>query len=357
MIGNIRVGDAEARSRDVIGRVYEYSLSQFASAEGTLAALRDTLLPKLISGEIRLEEAASIKRGGALMDHFGRLADHHLSIPIRPDEDGFTGRECPLSDCEGYFKVEFGTGLDGSDLACHCPYCGHSATHDHFSTREQIEYAKSVAMREYADAIRKDLKEMEFTRKTKGPLGFEFSLRFRPGSPVPIRRYREKELETEVVCGNCTLRYSVYGVFAFCPDCGRHNSLQIFEKSIEVVAKMVKLAEGTEEQVSRALIENALEDCVSVFDGFGRELCRFYARNATTADEWRSLVRAFQKRHLIAHRMGVVDEDYFAKASDSKAVVGRRIRVLPEEVRNLLQLVGKVARGLSAATVRQEFLA
>ena len=34
MIGNIRIGDAEARSRDVLGRVYEYFLSQFASAEG-----------------------------------------------------------------------------------------------------------------------------------------------------------------------------------------------------------------------------------------------------------------------------------------------------------------------------------
>ena len=34
MIGNIRVGDVEARSRDVLGRVYEYFLSQFASAEG-----------------------------------------------------------------------------------------------------------------------------------------------------------------------------------------------------------------------------------------------------------------------------------------------------------------------------------
>ena len=34
MIGNIRVGDAQARSRDVLGRVYEYFLSQFASAEG-----------------------------------------------------------------------------------------------------------------------------------------------------------------------------------------------------------------------------------------------------------------------------------------------------------------------------------
>jgi type I restriction enzyme M protein len=34
LVSNIRVGDAEARSRDVLGRVYEYFLSQFASAEG-----------------------------------------------------------------------------------------------------------------------------------------------------------------------------------------------------------------------------------------------------------------------------------------------------------------------------------
>ena len=34
LIGNIQVGDAEARSRDVLGRVYEYFLSRFAGAEG-----------------------------------------------------------------------------------------------------------------------------------------------------------------------------------------------------------------------------------------------------------------------------------------------------------------------------------
>ena len=34
MISNIRVGDEDARSKDVLGRVYEYFLSQFASAEG-----------------------------------------------------------------------------------------------------------------------------------------------------------------------------------------------------------------------------------------------------------------------------------------------------------------------------------
>jgi type I restriction enzyme M protein len=34
LISNIKVGDADARSKDVLGRIYEYFLSQFASAEG-----------------------------------------------------------------------------------------------------------------------------------------------------------------------------------------------------------------------------------------------------------------------------------------------------------------------------------
>ncbi len=34
LVSNIQVGNAEARSKDVLGRVYEYFLSQFASAEG-----------------------------------------------------------------------------------------------------------------------------------------------------------------------------------------------------------------------------------------------------------------------------------------------------------------------------------
>ncbi|RTH99468.1 N-6 DNA methylase [Thermus scotoductus] len=34
LVSNIKVGDREARAKDVLGRVYEYFLSQFASAEG-----------------------------------------------------------------------------------------------------------------------------------------------------------------------------------------------------------------------------------------------------------------------------------------------------------------------------------
>jgi hypothetical protein len=34
LIGNIGLGDKESRSKDILGRVYEYFLAQFASAEG-----------------------------------------------------------------------------------------------------------------------------------------------------------------------------------------------------------------------------------------------------------------------------------------------------------------------------------
>ena len=34
LVSNIKVGDEDARSKDVLGRVYEYFLSQFANAEG-----------------------------------------------------------------------------------------------------------------------------------------------------------------------------------------------------------------------------------------------------------------------------------------------------------------------------------
>jgi hypothetical protein len=37
VIGTIGLGDAENRSKDILGRVYEYFLTQFASAEGRTA--------------------------------------------------------------------------------------------------------------------------------------------------------------------------------------------------------------------------------------------------------------------------------------------------------------------------------
>jgi hypothetical protein len=290
-----------------------------------------------------------------------------FSISLPPDEEGFIGRECPVAECEGYFKVQPGTGLKGESLPCHCPYCGQVAGSDKFFTKAQVEYAKSVVMREVTGALLKDLKTLEFNHRPRGAFGIGISMKV-TGQPTAIRRYRESKLETEVVCDRCTLRYTIYGVFGFCPDCAVHNSLQILNKNLELVQKLLAVAETQEAQVAQHLVENALEDCVSAFDGFGRETCRVFAAKsdkpekaaeirfqniaaardrvkeqfsvdfaATAAHEdWTHIMRAFQKRHLLAHKMGVVDDDYLSATGDSPSLLGRKVSIAAEEVRELV---------------------
>ena len=100
----------------------------------------------------------------------------HFSIPIEPDEDGYLGRECPVEECLGYFKITPGTGLTGPAPCC-CPYCGQSGEQDTFFTQAQIEYAKSVAFKQFTDAFHKDLKAMEFEHKPRGMFGIGISLK------------------------------------------------------------------------------------------------------------------------------------------------------------------------------------
>jgi len=264
-----------------------------------------------------------------------RLCVYIFISSLPPDEAGFIGRECPVAECEGYFKLQPGTGLKGENLPCHCPYCGHGSGSDKFFTKAQVEYAKSVVMREVTGALLKDLKSLEFNHRPRGGFGIGISMTV-SGQLTPIRCYREKKLETEVVCDRCTLRYTIYGVFGFCPDCAAHNSLQILNKNLELVEKLLAVAETQESQVAQHLIENALEDCVSAFDGFGRETCRVFASKAVKPEkaaeirfqnivgsrdrvmeqfgidfaatalpsDWAHVHRAFQKRHLLAHKMG-----------------------------------------------------
>lgn len=307
------------------------------------------------------------------MTYLDRLGSH-LSISLPTDEKGLIGRECPVPECEGYFSLQPGTGLQGEGLPCHCPYCGHEASSDKFFTKAQVEYVTSVVIREVTGALLKDLKALEFNHRPSGGFGIGISMKV-TGQPTPIRYYREKELETDVVCDKCALHYTIYGVFGFCPDCAAHNSLQILNKNLELAHKVSVVAETQAPQVARHLIENALEDCVSAFDGFARESCRVFASKAITPEKaveirfqnivaardrvrkqfgadfaatlssanWTHVLRVFQKRHLLAHKMGVVDEEYLSATGESQALLGRKVSVAGSEVLDLvsrLQVLG-----------------
>ncbi len=312
-----------------------------------------------------------------MMRHLKGMGDK-LSIAIPADEDGFVGRECPNPECLGYFKIQPGTGLKGDKLPCHCPYCGHIGGSDTFFTKEQIEYAKSVAIKQITDALKRDMQEWdrELRRSTSNSF-IKLSLDYKPGHH-PVQYYREKQLETIVICDQCALRYAVYGVFASCPDCGSHNSRQILDKNIELVEKELQLTESMETQLAEHLVGDALENAVAAFDGFGRETCRVFAAKASSqaaaenlsfqnlpaarqrviglfgldiqggmaVDDWEFVCRCFQKRHLLAHKMGVVDQAYVDATHDPAVVLGRKIVIERSEVRKLAGLLRELGLAL-----------
>jgi hypothetical protein len=300
-----------------------------------------------------------------------------VKVTLPRDAKGLTARECPK--CKKVFKIKTGTGLTGSNLPCHCAYCGYVAGHDHFYTKGQIEYARSVAMRQFGEILHKELKKLEFDTGPQGPLGIRLSMKLKPHSPEPIRYYYEKKLETDVVCDRCTLVYAIYGEFAFCPDCGSHNSITILRKNIEFVEKMLALAEAQEQDLAERLVGDGLENLVSAFDGFGREVCRVAAPKASNSneasdvrfqnllvaqtrvqklfgvdlssfvspDDWAFLCRCFQKRHVLAHSMGVVDDDYLKATGDRSAIIGRKIVVAPPEVKRFGTLLARLGSTLT----------
>lgn len=290
-----------------------------------------------------------------------------FSVNIEADEEGYTGRECP--ECEKYFKIKFGTGLpDATD--CHCPYCNHLGAHDDFWTKQQIEYAQSVALNKISGDLLRSLKKVEMKPKRNQFISIGIEVK---GRPTPITYYSEEELEEKILCDSCTLEYTIYGAFGYCPDCGIHNSKQIVETNFDLVLKILDLAAETEDDVKSKLIENALEDCISAFDGYAREHCselykkisfqnlaasqaKVLADNdvdiskGLEANQWLFSVEQFQKRHLLAHKMGVIDEEYIKKTDGNPSQIGRKVSISEKDVRRLvasLQVVtGNIFHGI-----------
>ena len=162
-----------------------------------------------------------------------------LEISIPTDENGMLGRECPDKGCERFFKIKPGTGLSTSDMIC--PYCERRADLSEFTTKEQLEYAQSIAIKQIAEPLLGKFKR-NVESLNRGSNGL-FALNFSVAIPrFNVKDYREEEVETEVICDSCGLEFSVFGIFASCPDCGRLNAFAVLEKSFEVSTKRLKLA-------------------------------------------------------------------------------------------------------------------
>jgi uncharacterized protein YbaR (Trm112 family) len=287
-----------------------------------------------------------------------------FSVQINSDEEGYLGRECPT--CERYFKIKPRMGIP--DLKqCYCPYCRHHGSQDEYWTRNQIEYAQSVALNKISGDLLKEMKKMDRKPKKNELVSIGITVK---GRLTPITYYSETDLEEKLTCSNCTLDYAIYGTFGYCPDCAEHNSYQILVANLELVRKMLRLAEREESDVKAKLVENGIEDCISAFDGYARERCsdlytKISFQNIGSArkklqhdhavdiasdldgDQWAFVLSQFQTRHLLAHKMGVIDEDYVRKTNADPAMIGRKAAISEEDVSRLVDYLGIVAKTLS----------
>lgn len=298
--------------------------------------------------------------------------DMSIKVSLPPDEQGFTGREC--QKCSTYFKVKSGTGLPTS--ICHCPYCGYTGNHSKFFTKDQIEYAKSKALREVVGrVIEPELRKLEHSfkeleRATRG--GFIQIKVKTQRSPMrlPLKYYQEKEVETYITCDNCALEFAIYGVFANCPDCGKLNALIIFRKSIEVARKRIQLLDSIKDEVElqEAILEDALSGGVSTFDALGKVLQSRYPAifpqkpkilfqnlkalsdalsksvgkslsDIIGKENFEFLFKMFQVRHIYEHNMGVMDDDFVRKVPNLGHLKGRKYSLEQAEIEKFLAVV------------------
>ena len=60
----------------------------------------------------------------------------------------------------------------------------------------------------------------------------------------------------------------------------------------------------------------------------------------------------FQRRHLLAHTQGIVDQDYVSRSGDVTYKIGQRLVVRENEVRRCVDIIKKLADGLKAGIPR-----
>ena len=298
-----------------------------------------------------------------------------VTVALEPDDQGMIGRQCPQGDCGLYFKLRLGTGRDAESLRC--PYCRAEGEPNNFFTQDQLDYAVSVAARDIVRPMLQGFKrnvERMNRHQSGGLLQLKFSVDYRP---VSIHRYVERRLETEVTCDNCSLEFSVYGVFASCPCCGQLNALKIVLSSLETAKKKLALSDEPtlDDELRQDFVKDALTGSVSAFDAFGKAVARRHptlfpasrrnlfqdiealsAHLQTLGDPslettmgvpaWEDIKWFFQARHIYVHNAGVIDEQFISR---QRALAGMKGRILPLDPRRLAQnidMVGAICRGL-----------
>lgn len=314
-----------------------------------------------------------------------------IPVTLQSDGKGYFDRECPNENCMYTFKINMKDWEEKvSDEEVHCPMCGQIASSDKWWTQKQLDEMQKIAA-DYAMAMiteKLDKVFSDFARSTRRNKFIKIT--YKPGRKITFENNpigQSEEWETDITCEECGTRYSVIGSAYFCPCCGHNSAISAFDESMDSIEKMIaslpemkqmlttSYGKDKAETMCRSLLENSIGDIVSAFQKFASclydkltgETSRVndfqmvdkgsqLFENATGRgyEEWLSdeelseMKVLFQRRHLIEHNNGMVDQKYVDKSGDSSYAVGRRLVVKKNDALTLLAIIRKLGAGLSS---------
>jgi hypothetical protein len=282
---------------------------------------------------------------------------------IQSDEQGMWGRNCPL--CQKYFRTNHVMGV-----TC-CPYCAVEESGLAFISKEQRTYITACYDAFARAYMGKKSTAVEIADITDG---------------TPAWHYSEVKQQFHFKCDikDCHAETDILGAYGYCPRCGRTNARKLFADRID---KMLNRLEDTKKTVSDRkargeVWEEMTKASLSDFEALARHLrtklllfpmtqrrrkrleelnfqkplqaddflmswfdigALEWVGNDTTPkrtvpdSELPFIKKMIQKRHILIHNGGIVDQEYLDLSGDDQVLLGERISISSKEAKRFIE--------------------
>lgn len=291
---------------------------------------------------------------------------------IQSDEQGMWGRNCPA--CHKYFRTNHVMGLT------FCPYC--STIEDSLAFVSQAQHTYILACydafaRAYIGKRNTSVDTAEIT------------------DDVAAWHYSEEKLQTHFQCQakNCRVQTDILGEYGFCPRCARTSARKFFFESMtkmlarwdevsrtisdrkergeaweavtiaslsefEALANHLRaklllfpMTSKRRKQVQGLTFQRPFEADALLAQWFDISILKWPGDADTPArsvpeSDFPFIKKMIQRRHILIHNRGHVDQEYLDLSGDTQARLSERIRVRSTEAKRFIEISQQMGANL-----------
>jgi hypothetical protein len=291
---------------------------------------------------------------------------------VQSDQQGMWGRSCP--HCGKYFRTSH--IMDTT----YCPYCSQPAPDLAFVSEEQKKYLTA-----FYDAFARAYLQQKSTSLEMAEIT----------DAISTWHYSEEKQQRHFTCSTekCGAQTDILGEYGYCPRCGRTNARKLFSDFFDQeLTRLEEVRKTVADRHERGLVwEKMTVDAVSRFEALGKHLRRRLLGYPLTAvrrtqlqklsfqqplaadaslKEWYGvgllewpgsdtnpkrviaqseipfIRKMVQRRHILIHNGGVVDQDYLQLSGDTHVRLDERIEIRSNEAKRFLENVKEMGLNL-----------